>query len=171
MAKGMEPHEFVSVKHPQHIPLVQRATLLGCEEIAVGARHVWSKSLCQNLGNIHDSDSVRRFWLLFLSPPDTPTYVEHSAIRAEVGRSQCNGLSDYSKPARTDLCGGRGVNSRALPRLWQRKVDDHFPNADFALFAGTGLRNFWLGSHIAPTPGFVQNASCFQFNDFLGVSR
>jgi len=73
------------MKQTQHISLLQKFSLLCCEEIPAGAGDEVPKLFCENLENVHHSESIRRFRRLLLTAPNASTHMEHTAIWPEVG--------------------------------------------------------------------------------------
>jgi len=72
----VEPHRLTRVEDTEYISLLQRAPLLGREEVPADAGNIRPKFHGQDFGNINDTNSIRRFWLLFLPTPNTPAHVD-----------------------------------------------------------------------------------------------
>src|SRR6266568_957529 len=92
--KSVKAHAFGALEDAQDVSLLQGSALRCCQEITMHAGDVISKFTCENLGNVYDAHSVRRFWLLFPPTPKAATHVEHTAIGPEIGRAQRKRLAD-----------------------------------------------------------------------------
>jgi hypothetical protein len=69
------PQAYACGGHGVHF-FAAAGPLLGREEVPADAGNIRPKFHGQDFGNINDTNSIRRFWLLFLPTPNTPAHVD-----------------------------------------------------------------------------------------------